>query len=60
MVLEVWRQGQQVDLKLTPVQSEDGSYKLGIWVRDNIQGIGTSPMWRKTKLRRPGDTGSAM
>lgn len=41
MVLEVWRQGQQVDLKLTPVQSEDGSYKLGIWVRDNIQGIGT-------------------
>ena len=40
-MLEVWRQGQQVDLKLTPVQSEDGSYKLGIWVRDNIQGIGT-------------------
>ena len=26
---------------MTPVETEDGSYKLGIWVRDNIQGIGT-------------------
>mgnify|MGYP001622895439 FL=1 len=41
MVLEVWRQGETVDLKLTPVQDENGSFKLGIWVRDNIQGIGT-------------------
>lgn len=41
MVLEVWRQGEAVDLKLTPVQAADGSFKLGIWVRDNIQGIGT-------------------
>ena len=41
MVLEVMRQGENVELKLDPVQANDGSYKLGIWVRDNIQGIGT-------------------
>ena len=41
MVLEVMRQGEHVELKLDPVQANDGSYKLGIWVRDNIQGIGT-------------------
>ena len=41
MVLEVMRQGETGDLKLSPVQANDGSYKLGIWVRDNIQGIGT-------------------
>mgnify|MGYP001623044364 CR=1 FL=1 len=41
MVLEVRRQGETVELQLTPVLTADGSYKLGIWVRDNIQGIGT-------------------
>ena len=25
----------------SPVLTDDGTYKLGIWVRDNIQGIGT-------------------
>ena len=24
-----------------PVQTQDGSFKLGIWVRDNVQGLGT-------------------
>lgn len=41
MVLSVSRQGEIVDLKVTPVMADDGSYKLGIWVRDNVQGIGT-------------------
>lgn len=41
MVLSVIRQGEMVDLQVTPVMAEDGSYKLGIWVRDNVQGIGT-------------------
>lgn len=41
MVLSVLRQGEEIDLKVQPVLSEDGSYKLGIWVRDNVQGIGT-------------------
>ena len=41
MVLSVLRQGEQIDLRVQPVLAEDGSYKLGIWVRDNVQGIGT-------------------
>ena len=41
MEMEVMRKDELIDLALTPLQTEDGSYKLGIWVRDNIQGIGT-------------------
>lgn len=41
MELEVLRGGERITLALTPVLAEDGTYKLGIWVRDNIQGIGT-------------------
>ncbi|WP_230397896.1 SpoIVB peptidase [Novisyntrophococcus fermenticellae] len=41
MVLSVMRQDELIDLQVTPVMTEDGSYKLGIWVRDNVQGIGT-------------------
>lgn len=41
LVLEVWRQGENVELRLTPVMTAEDGYKLGIWVRDNIQGIGT-------------------
>lgn len=41
MELEVLRQDELIKLALTPVLTEDGTYKLGIWVRDNIQGIGT-------------------
>lgn len=39
--MEVMRHEEMITLALTPMQTEDGSYKLGIWVRDNIQGIGT-------------------
>ena len=28
-------------MSLTPVKTKDGYFKTGIWVRDNIQGIGT-------------------
>ena len=41
MEMEVVRRNEMITLALTPVQTEDGTYKLGIWVRDNIQGIGT-------------------
>ncbi|MGI6006352.1 MAG: SpoIVB peptidase [Ruminococcus sp.] len=32
---------ERITVALDPVLTKDGSYKLGIWVRDNIQGIGT-------------------
>lgn len=41
MKLQVIRHQETIKLEMTPVETEDGSYKLGIWVRDNIQGIGT-------------------
>lgn len=41
MKMEVIRHQEVIPLALTPIRTEDGSYKLGIWVRDNIQGIGT-------------------
>ena len=30
-----------MEVALSPVKGEDGSYKLGAWVRDDTQGIGT-------------------
>ena len=39
--LEVRRDGELMKISLDPVLSEDGSYKLGAWVRDDTQGIGT-------------------
>ncbi len=40
-VLLVRRDGKEMEVHMTPVQAEDGSYKLGAWVRDDTQGIGT-------------------
>lgn len=40
--LMVKRKNQKLDLKLTPVVSEeDNLYKLGVWVKDKTAGIGT-------------------
>ncbi len=39
--LEVRRDATDVNIDLTPVLTEDGTYKLGAWVRDDTQGIGT-------------------
>lgn len=39
--LEIRREDQDISLDLTPVRDAKGSYKLGIWVRDDTQGIGT-------------------
>jgi len=40
-VLKVRRDGKEREVRISPVRSEDGSYKLGAWVRDDTQGIGT-------------------
>lgn len=41
VILEVKREGETVPVSLTPVKDMKGEYKLGIWVRDDTQGIGT-------------------
>ncbi len=51
--LSVIRHGEEISLSLDPVLGEDGNYKLGIWVRDNTQGIGTL-----TYMRQNGEFGA--
>lgn len=41
VILTIDRGGEVFDLKITPAKNKDGLYKLGIWVRDNAQGVGT-------------------
>lgn len=39
--LSVIRDGKSLELSLSPVECGEEEYKLGIWVRDDTQGIGT-------------------
>ncbi|MCC8162678.1 MAG: SpoIVB peptidase [Lachnospiraceae bacterium] len=41
MVLKLNRGGEELKVRLNAVQTDVGDYKLGIWVKDDIQGIGT-------------------
>ena len=41
VTLKVQRNGKILPLSLTPVKDTGGKYKLGLWVRDDTQGIGT-------------------
>lgn len=41
VVLKIERGGSLTELKISPVKTEEGAYKLGLWVRDDTQGIGT-------------------
>ena len=40
-VVTVRREGEAIDVSLQAVKSAEGDYKLGAWVRDDTQGIGT-------------------
>ena len=39
--LTVRRGEKQMDVTMTPLETENGDYKLGVWIRDDTQGIGT-------------------
>ena len=41
VTLGLLRNGKHLEVRVKPVQSEDGNYYLGIWVRDDIAGVGT-------------------
>ena len=41
VILTIRRGGDLLDVKIHPVEYETGKYRLGIWVRDNVQGLGT-------------------
>lgn len=41
MVLTIKRNGEITDVMVTPECNQNREWKLGIWIRDNAQGIGT-------------------
>ncbi|HWT74533.1 MAG TPA: SpoIVB peptidase [Mobilitalea sp.] len=41
VTLLVRRNEEEISVRITPVKTSSGSYKIGAWIRDNTQGIGT-------------------
>ena len=41
LLIDVRRNNEIIQYKITPVKTVDGEYKIGTWIRDNTQGIGT-------------------
>ena len=41
LMLSVNRHGQLLEVPITPVKDASGEYKIGAWIRDDSQGIGT-------------------
>ncbi len=41
LILTIRRSGELSKVKVIPEQNEEGIYKIGVWVRDSAQGIGT-------------------
>lgn len=41
VVLEVLRDEEYISFEIIPVKNSEGKYKLGLWVKDDISGIGT-------------------
>lgn len=41
IVLSIRRGEEEFDVEAVPVKNQNGEYKLGIWVRDSAQGVGT-------------------
>lgn len=40
-ILTIRRGEECFDVKVKPVRDQTGKYKIGVWVRDNAQGVGT-------------------
>ncbi len=41
ITLKVRRNKEEITVRVTPVKTPSGEYKIGAWIRDNTQGIGT-------------------
>lgn len=41
MILTVLRDNKEIKVPITPIKIREDEYKVGIWIRDDIQGIGT-------------------
>ncbi|MEF9915757.1 MAG: SpoIVB peptidase [Lachnospiraceae bacterium] len=41
LILKIRRKGTPIEIAFDAIESEQKNYQLGIWVRDNVQGLGT-------------------
>lgn len=41
VLLKIRRNSEIMTVKVTPIKTVDGDYKIGVWIRDDTQGIGT-------------------
>ncbi len=41
VILKILREGSLIEVAVNPVESDQGAYKIGLWVRDDLAGIGT-------------------
>lgn len=41
VIISVRRNGELIELKVQPVRDQNGALRIGAWVRDNTQGVGT-------------------
>ncbi len=41
IILDVNREGNNIQVKITPVLAENGRYQIGTWLREDTEGIGT-------------------
>ena len=41
VILTVRRENETIDVSISPVETAIGEYKIGTWIRDDTQGIGT-------------------
>lgn len=47
MVLSLYRKGESIDVSITPVAAEKNTCLLGIWIKDDMAGIGTMTYYTK-------------
>lgn len=40
-IITLERGEELIDVRVTPVKDSNGAYKIGVWVRDSTQGVGT-------------------
>lgn len=41
LTLHIVREQESFDISVLPIQDTSGTYRLGVWVKDDVQGIGT-------------------
>ncbi len=49
IILGIMRDGSFTKLRVRPVQTGEGEYKIGIWVRDDMAGVGTMTYYTADK-----------